>query len=202
MAVVHESKLLCALLKPYKGLICYNSKMPELTEIVGDCSLFMDRILSEITEQGFDLHDFSQMDHMCYRTISMSNYAQKKAQLQEVAQLLRETLVNGRPISIFRLNAPVIHKDWRVDVVELSAPKAGSDYKEGLEHAELVLFDDMPTFLQKYKDKTFEMKSADRGINPEIGFKLTDGITVKFHLLCLSTVAYLENKLGIDEVND
>ena len=45
------------------------------------------------------------------------------------------------------------------------------------------------------------MQAADRGINPEIGFKLPS-YTVKFHLLNLPTVVYLEAKLGIKDVRD
>jgi hypothetical protein len=66
---------------------------------------------------------------------------------------------------------------------------------------EFVLFDDKEDFLQKYAHKTFEMQSADRGINPEIAFRLPT-YTVKFHLLNLPTVVYLERKLGIAEVQN
>jgi len=45
------------------------------------------------------------------------------------------------------------------------------------------------------------MQAADRGINPEIGFKLPS-YTVKFHLLNLPTVVYLEAKLDIHDVRD
>lgn len=45
------------------------------------------------------------------------------------------------------------------------------------------------------------MKAANRGINPEIGFKLPS-YGVKFHLLNLSTVVYLERKLGLHSVED
>ena len=85
--------------------------------------------------------------------------------------------------------------------VELPAPKEGLETKEGLEHVELVLFDDKETFLKKYAHKQFEMQAADRGINPEIGFKLPT-YTVKFHLLNLPTVVYIEKKLGITEVRN
>ncbi len=175
--------------------------MTELKQIIGDYSSFLDDILSRVEAEGFDMADFSQMDHMCYRTTSTENYEQKKAELSALAELLGETMVNGRPISTFRLNEPVIRSPWRVDAIELPAPKAGSEHKEGLEHVEFVLFDDIPTFLKKYEGKPFEMRASDRGINPEVGLQL-GGMSVKFHLLNLPTVVYLENKLGIDSVAD
>lgn len=175
--------------------------MPELESIIGDYTEFLNDILSRVDDQGFDVKDFIQIDHMCYRTTSMENYLQKKDELASVATLLGETLINDRPISTFRLLSPVIHGQWRIDAIELPAPKAGKDVPEGLEHIEFVLYDDIPTFLKKYEGKPFEMRAADRGINPEIGLKLRD-YTVKFHLLNLPTVMYLEHKLGVTEVKD
>lgn len=145
--------------------------------------------------------DFSQIDHMCYRTTSIENYQQKKTELNNIARLLGETMVNGRPISTFRLNEPVRHQQWRIDAIELPAPKAGAGHAEGLEHVEFVLFDDIPTFLKKYEGKPFELRAADRGINPEVGLQL-GRYSVKFHLLNLPTVVWLENKLCIHEVAD
>lgn len=175
--------------------------MAELEKIIGDYESFLGNILGRVADDGFDLADFVQIDHMCYRTTSIKNYEDKKIELASVAKLLGETLINGRPISTFRLNEPVIHSPWRIDAIELPAPKAGSEHQEGLEHVEFVLFDDIPTFLKKYKDKPFEMRAADRGINPEIGLQLGE-YSVKFHLLNLPTVVYLENKLGMDDIRD
>lgn len=81
----------------------------------------------------------------------------------------------------------------------MPAPKPGYETREGLEHVELVLFDDMQDFLQKYSDKSFNTDAVDRGVSPEVSFRLpTYG--VKFHLLNLPTVVYLERKLGITDV--
>jgi predicted metalloenzyme YecM len=173
--------------------------MSELAQIIGDYPSFLDDILGRVIAEGFDLSDFIQIDHMCYRTISLENYHSKKIELASVAKLLGETMVNDRPISTFRLNTPVRHATWRIDAIELPAPKKGNEYQEGLEHVEFVLYDDIPTFLGKYEGKPFEMNAADRGINPEIGLRL-DGLSIKFHLLNLPTVIYLENKLGIHDV--
>lgn len=175
--------------------------MAELREIIGDYRTFLDVILSRVTEDGFDLADFVQIDHMCYRTVSAENYSKKKDELKTVAKLLGETMINGRPISTFRLNEPVIHNPWRIDTIELPSPKTGAEHAEGLEHIEFVLYDDIPTFLKKYEGKPFEMRAADRGINPEIGLQLGE-YSVKFHLLNLPTVVYLEHKLGMNDIRD
>ncbi len=173
--------------------------MDELQSIIGDYRAFLKQILQEITDAGFDLADFVQMDHMCYRVPSLERYELKKRELAACGTLLGEAQVNGRPIATFRLHKPVHFEGWRIDTVELPAPKDGVKTKEGLEHVEMVLYDDMEVFLQKYSDKSFELQAADRSINPEIVFRLPT-YTVKFHLLNLPTVVYLERKLGIMEV--
>lgn len=175
--------------------------MNNLRTIVGNYESFLGDILDRVVKEGFDLGDFIQIDHICYRTVSVENYRQKKANLGDVAILLGETTVNNRPISTFRLHEPIRHGAWRIDAIELPAPKEGSRFKEGLEHIEFVLFDDITAFLEKYRDKSFKLQAADRGINPEVGFQLGE-YQVKFHLLNLPTVVYLEKKLGIDEVKD
>ncbi len=64
--------------------------MNELKKIVGDYKVFLKDITAEIEAEGFDMADFVQMDHICYRTHSMKNYEQKKADLALVAELLGE----------------------------------------------------------------------------------------------------------------
>jgi uncharacterized protein len=174
--------------------------MDVLQPIIGEYSTFLKQILQEIITEGFDLADFVQMDHICYRVPSLERYEMKKNELKTVATLLGEAQINGRPIAVFRLTKPIVFDSWRIDTVELPAPKRNTPTSEGLEHVELVLFDDIDTFLSKYPHKNFEMQSADRGINPEIIFRLPT-YTVKFHLLNLPTVVYLEKKLGITQVD-
>ena len=173
---------------------------PDLQQIVGDYEAFLRLILNKISAVGFDMHDFVQLDHMCYRTVSAENYEAKKTALKAVATMIDETVVSGRPIAVFRLRLPIVSQDWRIDVLELPAPKPDKPYLEGLEHIEFVIYDSQKVFLQKYADKTFNLVSINRGINPEIGFTLDERHAVKFHLLSLPTAVYLQNKLGITEV--
>ena len=61
--------------------------MVDLQEIIGDHETFLDDLLNRVVGEGFDLADFSQIDHMCYRTISTENYIQKQQELTGVAKL-------------------------------------------------------------------------------------------------------------------
>lgn len=175
--------------------------MIELTDVIGDYTTFLEDVLDAVEAEGFDINDFSQIDHICYRTSSTENYHEMQFSLEAVANLVGETSVNGRPISTYRLIEPIYHDIWRIDAIELPAPKPGKHYDEGLEHIELVIFDDMQTFLSKYDGKPFDLHAADRGINPEISLSL-GSYKVKFHLLSLPAVLYIEQKVGIDSVDD
>lgn len=172
-----------------------------IQNLIGDYEAFLREILRSISSEGFDLSDFIQIDHLCYRTSSLDNYYKKKSELGQISSLLGENIVNGRPISVFRFNQPIIHDKWRIDALELPAPKEGKSFNEGLEHIEFVIYDDIPTFLKKYKGKVFDMRAADRGINPEIGYQLPK-YSVKFHILSLPVVVFLENKLEIKDIKD
>jgi uncharacterized protein len=175
--------------------------MNDLQAIIGDHEVFLKQLLREVKDAGFDFSDFVQMDHMCYRVPTVEKYQAKKKELLTVGKLLGEMQVNGRPISTFRLHNPVHHEQWRIDAIELPAPREGAATSEGLEHVEFVLFDALDVFLKKYSDKRFNMDAATRGVNPDIAFKLPS-YTVKFHMLSLPTVVYLEQKLGITEIRD
>lgn len=175
--------------------------MNELRALIGNYEAFLKQVLLEVTDAGFDLLDFVQMDHMCYRVPTVEKYQTKKQKLLAVGRLLGEAQVNGRPISTFRLNDPVHYDRWRIDAIELPAPREGVTTREGLEHVEFVLFDSLEDFLKKYAGKQFIMDAADRGINPDVAFRLPSYV-VKFHMLSLPTVVYLEQKLGITDIRD
>lgn len=176
--------------------------MIDLKEIIGDYTSFIEEVLDAVEAERFDVNDFAQIDHICYRTTTFDQYREMQTALGSVANLIGETTVNGRPISTFRLIEPIYHDIWRIDAIELPAPKSDNPYEEGLEHLEFVIFDDIPNFLTKYEGKPFDLKAVDRGVNPEIGLQLGSGYAVKFHLLSLSAVHYIEQKLSIEEVND
>jgi uncharacterized protein len=171
----------------------YNRGMG-LTSIIGNYHDFLEQALAELAEAGFSDAEFSQLDHLCYRTVSEQNYREKKQRLESVGALLNEVLISGRHIATYRLNEPIIHSPWRIDSIELPAPKEGSPHPEGLEHIELVLYDDFDTFQKRHSGRTFVTTALTRLPNPELGYKLPT-CSVKFHLMSLPTAIYLEDHL-------
>lgn len=173
--------------------------MNNLQNTIGDYEQFLTSTLTRVEQEGFDVADFTQLDVLCYRTSSQDNYVQKKKELSKIGELLSEAIVSGRPIATFRLNDPIYYAGWRIDAIELPAPKAGSEKPEGLEHIQFVLYDDLKTFMQKHQDKEFDTRAIDRDINPMIAYKFKGG-AVKFHILSLPVAIYLEKKLGVKKV--
>ncbi len=172
----------------------------QLQTVIGDYQTFLEEIFKRTEAAGFDMADFAQCDHIGYRTTSLERYGQKLHEMGEVTTQIGAVTINDRPISMFRLKQPIVFGKWRIDALELLAPRPGNPKPEGLDHIELVLFDDMQAFIHKYSDKEFNTEAANRGINPELKYELGDHLTVKFHLLSLPAVAYIRNKLGLTEV--
>lgn len=173
--------------------------MSDLRKILGNYEKFLESTLTAIQHNGFDFSDFVQLDVICYRTTSQAGYEQKKVELENIGKLLSEAMVSGRPIATYRLDEPIYFQDWRIDTIELPAPKEGSERPEGLEHLQFVIYDDLQAFIQKYSDKVFDIRALERGVNPMIAYKFKGG-AVKFHRLNLATAIYLESKLDLSEI--
>lgn len=148
-------------------------------------------IVSELEITGIDKDDIAMLDHLCYRVETEARYAEMKHILGEVAMLRGETQVQGRNIAIFELNEYIKSHGWVVPYIELPAPKEGSLYAEGLEHAEFVVVGSLERFHQKYRNLPFETKSMDRELNPELGLK-TARAAMKFHKLQIGAVVDIE----------
>lgn len=81
-----------------------------------------------------------------------------------------------------------------IRVIELPAPKEGSEYPEGWEHAEFVIDEPFARFMARYKKHVFDIKSLTRKLNPELGYSLPDGLRIKFHRLPLERVIELAQR--------
>jgi predicted metalloenzyme YecM len=171
--------------------------MNPLQQIIGNYEEFIKDIISEVKGSGFDLVDFVQLDVLCYQASSLEEYENKKASLNKIGALLSEVQMSGRPICTVRLRNPILTQDWRIDVVEVVAPKTNDDKLTGLEHIQFVLFDSLQTFMERYPTKQFDIRAVERGINPMITFKFEGGRKVKFHIVSLPAAIYLEQKLGL-----
>jgi len=169
-------------------------------EIIGDYVGFIQHVDEGLESLGIERDEVSMIDHICYRVESEERYSEMLQRCAEIGTLLGESEVNGRPIATFELNEYLSAAGWTVPYLELPAPKQGSPYKEGLEHAELVVVGSLDKFAERHKDLTFKTAGMGKSINPELGLK-QGGLSVKFHEQQLGAVVRIERQLGITKVD-
>jgi predicted metalloenzyme YecM len=168
-----------------------------LKDLIGDYHGFVANINRQFDEfVTIDRKELAMLDHLCYRVETVERYHEMLHRFSESAQLLGETEINGRPIATFEFKEPLRTGGWRIPYLELPAPKDGSPYKEGLEHAEFVTIGDVGKFAEKHAGLPFDRAGMNKLINPELGLKLpAENLSVKFHEQPLGAVVRIENRL-------
>lgn len=136
-------------------------------------------------------------DHLCYRVATQERYTELKERLQAVGSLESEALIYGRPICTFKLHSPYMYGSQFIPALELPAPKDGSPYPEGWEHAEFATGDPLADFIARYPHLPFNTKAMSKPHNPEVSLKIDGGYTIKFHPEPLLEVVRKEKRLGI-----
>ncbi len=166
-----------------------------MKDIIGDYEAFIGGIDSGLAEAGIDRSELAMMDHICYRVETQARYDEMLRILSAAAELLGEAEVSGRKIATFEFHEYLQVDGWVVPYLELPAPKDGSPYPEGLEHAELVVIGGLERFAQRHAELDFGTNGMTKEINPELGLK-TAQMSVKFNEQPLGGVVRLEKRLG------
>lgn len=89
-------------------------------------------------------------------------------------------MIAGRPIATYKLHEPIIYRKREIPCVEIPAPKVGSPYPSGWEHAEFVIEGTLEDFMSRYPHIRWKTDSIHKPINPEIA-RIYGGFSVKFH---------------------
>lgn len=158
-----------------------------------EARLFLDKMSSALKAVNLDLTNF-ELDHLCYRTETMEQYRSLKAQLCLNNELMHEAIIGGRAICSFKLAKPLEYDKWRISLLELPAPKSGSFYPLGFEHAEFVV-PHMQNFIQQRSDLAWDSSGLKKDHNPEIKLGLAPDVNIKFHLVSLEKLVLSERKM-------
>src|SRR6266567_985631 len=148
--------------------------------IIGDYNSFLDKIFLNMKNAGFEDGEFSQLDHLAYRTQSNERYEELKKELATFACDFKEVFYNGRNITIYKLKDPLKYKQWQIECLELFSPKENNKFEEGLEHAEFVTKDSLDEFMKKHSEIEFNMKGFSKETNRELIVEFENSV-VKFH---------------------
>lgn len=147
---------------------------------------FFDNVVTELVQKGFSLEELNFADHLCLRVASQSEYETYQVFLASMGALLSEAMVNGRPISTYRLHRPFCWQEYDIHLIELPSPKSGTPYETGFEHAEFVITKPFVEFCASHPNVKFEIY-PEKSFNSEIGVLLPSG-QAKFHHVPLDLV--------------
>jgi predicted metalloenzyme YecM len=150
-----------------------------IKNILGPPESFLQEIFKNLEADAANVSK-SILDHICYRVETYDRYLFLKNQLLAIGTLLTESEIGGRPIASFKLFEPIVFEGRNIGVIELPAPKTGSFYPEGYEHAEFVIDVDFETFIKNHPHIKFDKRAINKTINPEIIIKYGE-LSVKFH---------------------
>jgi predicted metalloenzyme YecM len=152
----------------------------EIESIIGDYKTFLDKIFGNLKSAGFEIGEFKELDHVGYRVESLEKYYELKNKSFGFCEVFSDQEFAGRPVLVCRLKAPLIYGEFKIEGIEILAPKENNKYKEGLEHSEFITKVSLAEFLEKHKNIKFNLDAYDRRENPELILELGD-CAVKFH---------------------
>lgn len=181
----------------------------DIRSVIGDYNTFLSNSL-EILNLKYGINiiedtNFEEIDHICYRCSTTEQYENLKTKLLSFGNQLIESLIGNRPISIFKLNEPIFYNRFRIDLIELPAPKLNSPYLDGLEHFEIVVcgkgkfsISDMKEkeYLEHWSSKfphiSFDTRALSKDINCDLAISITDSTSCKFHCFPLNEIIKYE----------
>ncbi|MFZ2189056.1 MAG: VOC family protein [Candidatus Moraniibacteriota bacterium] len=158
-----------------------------IQSIIGDYKTFLDEVFQNLTETGFSLDEFKELDHIAYRTESLESYEKIKKGLLEFSQNYSDKIFGGRPVLVCRLKKPLAYNSLVIESIEVLAPKRDNKFKEGLEHAEFVTKTALLEFREKHNNIPFNLDAYAREDNPELTVEFKN-CAVKFHTQSLLQV--------------
>ena len=171
-----------------------------LSSILGDVNQFVSKIVEKVP---IDLTKY-ELDHICYRCSTKESYIDILKALAKYGDTLVEGMIGNRPISIIKLFEPIkCQEGFTISCIEIPAPKQGSPYAEGLEHAEFVIGTDiddahdntlLKKMIEQYSSIKFDTRAIDKEINADIALQVDDTTSIKFHVSPIYKVVEIEKK--------
>lgn len=166
----------------------------ELNDISADLARFTKALTELATRLDLKLAPLDA-DHISLRCHQNTTAERWRAGLQKCGTLLSESIINHRPICLFRLDDPLCVEHWKFTLVELPWPGEKRYSHEGWEHVEIVLPGDPETLNARALGLFSDAGLCQKGISvktsspkgegerlPNPTFAVSDGkVTIKFH---------------------
>ena len=162
-----------------------------------EADLFLKKVFKRLLPYQSELSHLS-IDHICYRTCSITEYEAQKIRFGELGELLIESMIGGRPIATFRLHQPLLFDGYHIDLVEVPAPKSSKPTPSGLEHLEFVIAHNFDWVKKIFGAESISDKGSSKTLNPEIEVTFED-FAIKFHHMSLQEVIAIEKSVAINK---
>ena len=157
-----------------------------IADIIGDYRAFAARQRDRLLSRGIDVTPLA-LSHLAFRVPEWDQYVQVRALLERHAVVNRESVWNGRPISLIVLAEPLHVLDGKaVSLIELIPPVHQRVYKMGLEHLGVVVGEAFDTFVETHKPVlTGQQFQGPNSIPDPVYILFEDFTHVKFYRLSL-----------------
>ena len=78
-------------------------------------------------------------DFLAQSVSSSEEYDKTKVEFLKFSSVVREPIVSGRRVGIFKFDQPLQYRGYQIAAIELIEPKKGEGSKSGFEHAEFII---------------------------------------------------------------
>jgi uncharacterized protein len=163
------------------------------SDVQNQAETFLSSLFKKMSSHQLELAPQWDIDHLCYRVETSSDYDKYKEAFSKLGHLLAETEVRGRLISTFELHTPIYFQNWMIKLLELPAPKEGKKTKTGFEHIEVVVDSSLEELAQRYPKLDWDRSGLEKIYNSELEISFGSG-AVKFHNLSLKSVINFEQR--------
>jgi predicted metalloenzyme YecM len=146
-----------------------------------DVAAYLDPYFLEIEKVGFDLKNYP-LDHLGFSATSSEHYEARKIELLELGELIREHMVSGRRISVFKLKNQLLYKQYAIEAIELVEPiKDEVNPLDGFEHVEFTINVPFEDIVKEYPQIAWNTKSMNRPDFPRLKLVFPDGKELKLN---------------------
>jgi predicted metalloenzyme YecM len=157
-----------------------------IADILGDYRAFAAQQRDRLLARGIDIAPYT-LSHLAFRVPEWDQYLQVRTRLERQAVANRESVWNGRPISLIVPAQPLEVLDGKgVPLIELIPPVHQRVYKMGLEHLGVVVGDSFDAFVEAHKPVLTGQQFQGPDSTPDPVYILMEDFThVKFYRLSL-----------------
>ena len=166
-------------------------------DIIGDYKAFAAQQRDRLRSRGIDITPFT-LSHICYRVAEWDEYVRVRGLLERHAVANRESVWNGRPMSLIVFDQLEVLDGKALPMIELIPPVHQRVYKMGCEHLGVVVGEDVfDAFVETHKPVLTGQQFQGPNSTPDPVYILMEDFThVKFYRLSLrASVELFEGRL-------